>query len=210
VLPNQTITRRAGQKYAGPLISRPEQARLNSHLPKDMTMRERSAKVVRLALTGGCFCLASGCATIAGGGTSQPVAFSSTPAGATFTVKSSSGIQMAQGTTPSTVRLPRKNEYQVEITVPGFKPQTLAITKGLNGWVWGNLFIGWVPGFIIDFAGGAASKLEPALIQVSMQSAQGPSGYDEAVAVVHLLNDAGGLIREVKLPLTPVDSPATR
>src|SRR5215204_545131 len=100
-----------------------------------MSMRRSITTSVRLVLVGACVSLASGCASIAGGGSNQPVSFSSTPAGATFTVKSSSGIQMAQGTTPSTVRLPRKNEYQVEITVPGYKPQTLALTKGLNGWV---------------------------------------------------------------------------
>lgn len=173
-------------------------------------MRGDVVRSVRLALVGGCVCLASGCATIAGGGTHQSVSVSSTPAGATFTVKSSSGLQMAQGTTPQTVRLPRRNEYQVEITVPGYQPRTLALTKGLNGWMWGNLLIGWIPGFIVDFAGGAAHKLEPTVIQVSMETGQGPSGSEAAVAVVHPLDADGAMLREVRMPLTPVDAADAR
>lgn len=177
---------------------------------QEMLMYERIGSAARFVLLASCIGFASGCATIVGGGTSQPLALSSTPDGATFVVKSSSGIQMAQGTTPQTVRLPRKNEYQVEITLPGYKPQTLAIAQGLNGWIWGNLFIGWIPGLIIDFAGGAAKKLEPRQIQVSLQTAQLPSGADQAVAVVHLLDDNGKVVREVKMPLLPVDGSAAR
>jgi len=57
----------------------------------------------------------TGCATILGGGSSQALGISSDPVGARFTVKSSSGIQMASGAAPQTVTLPRKNEYQIEL-----------------------------------------------------------------------------------------------
>ena len=59
--------------------------------------------------------LISGCATILGGGSSQSVSIQSTPPGATYSIQSSSGIQMGQGSTPSTISLPRKNEYQIQI-----------------------------------------------------------------------------------------------
>jgi hypothetical protein len=55
--------------------------------------------------------------------------------GATFAVKSSSGIVMSQGKGPQTIRLPRRNEYQIEVAAPGYQGQSLALTKGLNGWV---------------------------------------------------------------------------
>jgi hypothetical protein len=107
----------------------------------------------------------SGCATIFGGGTSQAVSFASDPVPARFVVKSSSGLQMAQGKAPSTVELPRKNEYQIEITSPGYEPQTMVLTKGVNGWVWTNLIVGGIVGFAIDcvfrpipFAHFAASR----------------------------------------------------
>ena len=148
--------------------------------------------------------LLSGCATIVGGGTSQRVTFNAAPSGATVTVKSSSGIQMAQTNAPATVRLPRKNEYQVEIAVPGYRTQTLALTQGLNGWVWGNLLIGWIPGFIVDFASGSAKKLEPSVVSVNLQTAAAEGGAPQALAVVRLQDDAGRLVRTVSLPLVPV------
>ena len=114
----------------------------------------------------GLMALLSGCATIVGGGSSQAVRVEATPGGAAFAVKSSSGLQMASGVAPQALRLPRKNEYQIDFTVPGYQPQTAVITRGSNGWIWGNLLFGWIVGFAIDFATGSAYKLEPALIQI--------------------------------------------
>jgi hypothetical protein len=69
-------------------------------------------------------------------------------------------------------RLPRKNEYNIEITLDGYQPQTLALARGINGWVFGNLFVGWIVGFIVDFASGSAYKLEPAVVSVWLVSAE--------------------------------------
>ena len=44
------------------------------------------------------------CATIVGGGTKQSVGITSEPSGASFTVKSSSGLQMAVGKTPFAIQ----------------------------------------------------------------------------------------------------------
>jgi len=107
-----------------------------------------------------------GCATIVGGGSKQAVSFRSTPNGATFTIQSSSGLQMGEGTTPGTLILPRKNEYQIEISLNGYHTQTTVLTKSINGWVWGNILF-W-PGFIVDFATGSGHKLEPDTVQVTM------------------------------------------
>jgi hypothetical protein len=140
----------------------------------------------------------TGCATIVGGGSSQPVSFQSTPASATFTVQSASGLEMAQGTTPSVVSLPRSNEYQVRIDLEGYQPQTVALTRGINGWIWGNLFVGWIVGFGIDFLTGSAYKLEPASIQVGLQQAG-----EELYAIIRFLDDAQQLIEEKRLLMVP-------
>jgi hypothetical protein len=105
---------------------------------------------------------------------------------------------MASGTTPTTVTLPRKNEYQIQITMSGYQPQSTVLTKGINNWIWGNLLIGWLVGFIVDFASGSAYKLEPALVQVTLQP-----GEHDVVAVVRLLDSAGRLIEERRLPMIP-------
>ncbi|MFQ5551997.1 MAG: hypothetical protein ACE5FJ_12255, partial [Gemmatimonadales bacterium] len=101
--------------------------------------------------------------------------------------------------TPSTVRLPRKNEYQIEITLDGYETETVVLTKSLNGWVWGNLLFGWIIGFAIDFVTGSAYKLEPAFVQVSLDRTGGMSS-----AVVQLLDEQGRVIDTRRIELTPV------
>jgi hypothetical protein len=143
--------------------------------------------------------LLPGCAAILGGGSSQAVSIASTPPAASYTIRSSSGIEMAAGSVPASVRLPRKNEYQVDISLAGYQTRTVAITRGTNGWIWGNLVIGWILGFIIDFATGAAYKLEPAFVNVTMERAD-----DQAFALVRILDADRRLLREERLLLVPV------
>ena len=145
----------------------------------------------------------SGCATIVGGGSAQPVAIRSTPNSASFTVTSSSGLQMAQGSTPQTIRLPRKNEYQVEFTAPGFQPQKVVLSRGTNGWIWGNLIFGWIVGFAIDFATGSAYKVEPALVEIALVESRTASGEEQTSAVVRMLDEKGRVISEAQVPLIP-------
>ncbi len=95
---------------------------------------------------------------------------------------------MGAGRTPATVRLPRKNEYNIEISLDGYQPQTMALAKSTNGWIWGNLFVGWLVGFVVDFATGSAYKLEPALVSVSLARAD-----DDTFAVVRFYTDKNGL-----------------
>lgn len=144
----------------------------------------------------------SACASILGGGTSQNVNLLTTPSDASFVVKSSSGIEMSSGTGNQSVRLPRKNEYQIEVRAPGYQSKNVAVTKSLNGWVWGNFLIGWVVGFAIDFIGGAAYKLEPSLVSVSLDKPRG----DDAAATAHiyLMDEKGRLIREITTEMVPV------
>jgi hypothetical protein len=141
---------------------------------------------------------AGGCATIVGGGTNQAVTLQSTPAAANFTIQSSSGLQMAQGTTPSTVSLPRKNEYQIVVELAGYQPQSTVLTKGINGWIWGNLLFGWIIGFGVDFLTGSAYKLEPALVQVTMQNDE-----ESTYAVIRIYNASDRLIEEKRLLMVP-------
>lgn len=158
---------------------------------------------IRLPLVAVATAVVSGCATIAGGGTSQGVSVSSEPAGASFVVTSSSGLQMASGATPQTIKLPRKNEYQIVFSVPGYNSQSVPLTKGLNGWVWGNLIIGWIPGFIVDFASGSAHKLEPAVVQVALQRGVAGDEAGKLFGVVKQLDAAGRVIGEHRVEMIP-------
>lgn len=140
----------------------------------------------------------AGCATLLGGGTSQPVTLDATPSEASYTVISSSGIEMSSGPVPATITLPRKNEYQVRVELDGYETRNVALTKGLNGWVWGNLVFGWIVGFAIDFISGSAYKLEPAMVNVTLERGE------DVFAVVRLIDGEGSVFRERRVPMTPV------
>ena len=148
--------------------------------------------VFGLALTVG------GCATIVGGGSNQVIQLQGTPSGAQYTILSSSGLQMANGGIPASVRLPRKNEYQIQVSMEGYQSQTVAVTKSVNGWIFGNLIIGWIVGFAIDFITGSAYKLEPSLVTVALQQAE------ELTAVLQFFDEDGEVIRTERLEMLPV------
>lgn len=142
----------------------------------------------------------SACATIVGGGSNQAVSMQSTPTGANYRIVSSSGLEMGQGATPATLSLPRKNEYQIDISMDGYQTQSMVLTRGTNGWIWGNLIVGWIVGFGVDFLTGSAYKLEPSIVQVTLQEIE-----NETFAVVRLLNDDGRLIDERRLQMIPAN-----
>ena len=146
----------------------------------------------------------SGCATILGGGSTQAVSIRSDPAGATFVVRSSSGLQMSSGTSPQQITLARKNEYEIEFSSPGYQTQRLSLLKGLNGWVWLNLVGGGVIGGVIDVVSGAAWRLEPSIVDMKMVRAAGrDDGFAEMQ--VRMYDKKGALIRELTLPMVPVE-----
>lgn len=72
-------------------------------------------------------------------------------------------------TTPATVHLQRKRNYVVTIKKAGYETQTVELRKSLDGWFWGNLIIGGIPGWIIDGITGSASKLSPDIVSVTLQ-----------------------------------------
>lgn len=146
----------------------------------------------------------SGCATLLGGGPTQAVSLRSDPAGATFVVRSSSGLQMSSGTAPQQITLSRKNEYEIEFSAPGYQTQRLSLIKGLNGWVWLNLVAGGVVGGAVDVISGAAWKLEPAIVDIKMVSAAGRDDSD-VVLEVKMYDRKGTLLRELTVPMVPVD-----
>ena len=89
-------------------------------------------------------------------GTSQQVSIKSDPSGAKFTVDPG-GLQ---GTTPSVVTLPKGKGYTVTAVKEGYEKATQSIGTSFNGWFFGNLFIGWIIGMIIDVADGAYMNLD--------------------------------------------------
>jgi hypothetical protein len=147
--------------------------------------------------------LVTGCATVLGGGSNQAVSIRSDPVAATFSIRSSSGLQMASGQTPQQVTLARKNEYEIEFSMPGYHTQRTSLTKGLNGWVWLNLVAGGVVGGAIDVISGAAWKLEPSIVDIRL--VKSPGGDGDVSVDIKMFNKNGLLIRELTIPMVPVE-----
>lgn len=103
-----------------------------------------------------------GCATIMQG-SEQGVAFSSTPSGAFVTVNG-----RALGTTPLLADLKRRDTHMVRITMDGYQPYEMAMTRSTSGWVFGNIIFGGIPGLIVDFATGSLYKLSPEQVAANL------------------------------------------
>ena len=118
--------------------------------------------------------LFSSCATIMGK-SSYPVSIRTTPAGANLSITDKRSKEVYKGTTPAIVKLKSsagffsKAEYQVKLSAPGYGEQVLPINYKIDGWYFGNLFIGGLLGMlIIDPATGAMWKLSTPPIEVSL------------------------------------------
>jgi uncharacterized protein YceK len=107
--------------------------------------------------------LLAGCASIMHG-TTQQVAVSSSPTGAQVTVDA-----MERGVTPVIADLKRKDNHVVRVTMDGYQPFEMALTRSVSGWVWGNLVFGGIPGLAIDAITGGLYKLSPEQVTAQLQ-----------------------------------------
>jgi len=126
--------------------------------------------------------LFSSCATLFGK-SSYPISINSNPSGAVVAITDKRGKEVYKGQSPATVTLKSsagyfsRAEYQVKITSPGYSELIVPVNYKLNGWYFGNLFIGGLVGMlIIDPATGAMWKLETPPINVTLNKSTASSG----------------------------------
>jgi uncharacterized protein YceK len=142
----------------------------------------------------------AGCATIFKG-TDQEIKINSTPSQAKLVIKTSGGVVTWEGATPATVKLARKNEYIVTVSLQGYKDRDVNITHAsIEGWFWGNLLCGGVIGIIVDATNGAMHRLGPDDISVALTTAQLDDGRTVIYAVFHAM-DSSGQLRSLAVPL---------
>lgn len=118
--------------------------------------------------------LVGGCATIAGGGSTQELTIDSNPKGAKIflgnLVKgevinlSDSGL-----VTPSKVTVSRKDAVII-LKEEGYEDTNIILTKRINGWVFGNIIFGGVIGISIDSSTGAANRYDPNELFIELQA----------------------------------------
>lgn len=137
--------------------------------PTATPLRIRTLLLALVALT-------TGCATLVGGGSTQDVSFTSTPPGARVLLD---GEEI--GMTPVTSTLERKRAVFVQLELDGYETREIAITRSVNGWVWGNLLLGGLIGLAIDYGTGAWYKLTPEEVEAELARSGGGS--------VHALDD---------------------
>ncbi|MFA6508834.1 MAG: hypothetical protein WCT14_22235 [Treponemataceae bacterium] len=141
--------------------------------------------------------LLSGCATIVSG-TKQKVKISSEPNRAQIVITAASGQEFYKGG-PTEIELPRNNAYTVEITMAGYQPQKVMITKGFNAWFVGNLLCGGIPGGVVDLLTGAMWNLEPDTINLTLKTALLET--ETGPVLVFFANDENGELRSMTVPM---------
>jgi hypothetical protein len=107
--------------------------------------------------------LSGSCATIIHG-SSQDLAISSNPSGATVTVDG-----QPAGKTPVIAKLGRGDTHKIRIELPGYEPYETAVTKSVSGWVWGNVLFGGLIGLAVDAISGGLYYLNPEQVQGEMR-----------------------------------------
>jgi len=117
------------------------------------------------------------CATVTRG-SDEAWTVQTNPTGAT--VRTSNGYGCAQ--TPCTFEIPRKAQFTVDITKPGYKPwrgQVINRVSGPGGAALaGNVIIGGLIGVAVDANTGAMLDLEPNPLVVTLEPAPLPPIID--------------------------------
>jgi hypothetical protein len=115
------------------------------------------------------------CASIFGK-SSYPVSINSNPNGADISITDKKGKEVYKGQSPATVSLKSgagyfsRAEYQVRISSKGYAEQMVPVIYKLNGWYFGNLFLGGFLGMlIVDPATGAMWKLDTPPISITLR-----------------------------------------
>lgn len=123
-----------------------------------------------------------GCASIMHG-TTQKVGISSAPTGAKVTVNN-----LAYGSTPVFADLKRGEEHIVTIEMDGYEKSQLTLTKGVSGWVWGNILFGGLIGLAVDAISGGLYNLSPEQLNAQLRkNGANVSSTKDGIIVVAVL-----------------------
>ena len=119
----------------------------------------------------------TGCASILSK-SNYPVTISSNPDVAEITIKNSSEQNVFKGKTPATITLKagagffKGENYTVAFQKAGYGSYEATITRGIDGWYFGNLLFGGLIGIlIVDPATGAMWTLKDLHVELSLEEA---------------------------------------
>lgn len=144
----------------------------------------------------------SSCATLFN--TTSPTLFQarSIPEGAKVTATAlNAGTEVFTATTPATLSLSKNLEYELVFELEGYRSKSLVVRRTINGWFWGNLLIGGIPGWIVDGATGAmwSHEINEFTLDFTATSFL-PDGSFVASTIVQYL-ELDGMYMHVKIPV---------
>lgn len=116
--------------------------------------------VVLISIAG--LVLAPGCATLIHGA-DQLIHITSTPSGAHVKID---GIP--RGNTPLFPELERGKSHTVAFSLEGYETYQTVVKSRLSPWLFGNIIVFWVIGFVVDLATGAAKRLSPDAVHADL------------------------------------------
>lgn len=109
-----------------------------------------SVRTILTALALSPLLLAAGCATLIDGGPSR-VEATSTPAGAQVVALGVDNGERLTGTTPTSFTLDKSSDYELTFSLDGYASESIMVRRTVNGWFFGNFFLGLVP-MVVDAA----------------------------------------------------------
>lgn len=118
------------------------------------------------AISFACIFIFSSCASLFSKSV-YPVHIDSSPSNAKISITDYTGRQVYAGNTPAVVRLKagagylKRAEYQVKISKSGYDDRIILLESQIDGWYFGNLFLGGIVGMlVIDPLTGAMWSIE--------------------------------------------------
>jgi hypothetical protein len=136
--------------------------------------------------------LFSSCATIVSKST-YPLSINTTPNNVKIIITDKKGKEIFLGTTPATVKLKAgagffaRAEYQVKLSSPGYNDKIIPINFKIDGWYFGNLFIGGVLGMlIVDPATGAMWKIETDYLNETLYKTETVSQSNPEMRIIEI------------------------
>ncbi len=178
--------------------------------------RSRIGKRLAPVFAAAALALLPSCATIVTG-TRENVSVTSTPEGATVHITTAGGFAIFEGRTPAYLQMAKDKDYTVTVSVPGYQDARVGITRDFEAWTLANIFCGLWPA-LIDIASGAYKHLTPNEIVVSLtplptgyaEGTKNRDGVGEGLSMLLVARDDAGDLRVLNVPLTPIETVATR
>lgn len=141
-----------------------------------------------------------GCGTVVHG-TYQSVTVDTTPSGATVAVQNAYGESALGGygassaaetyVTPASIQLSRRRDTVLTISKPGYQTQTVTVLAMMDGSVAENLLKGGFIGGVVDMGTGAAFRLVPDKVSLSLVPTTGGNSLASADSLAQMrLNGA--------------------